>query len=144
MRKTMILPIATVISLLAVIIAITWATGVMDSNAKTVKSEPTSVTGEWHQTENGVDGVYMTASVKPGSIQINMRLRDSEHIYWLGTFSQDEILKQKATVSFSDQDAMASEIFASTDKNKVFSYKDGVLSFKFSMLGQSTVVKLSK
>lgn len=106
---------------------------------------PKSLIGQWYQTENDIDGVEMQASVSSSSIQIDMQFRDSSEMYWMGSFSGTNSPKRRYTIkSQGDSDAMSLSLFGSQDKNKVFKYKNGVISFEFSMLGETTTVKMAK
>lgn len=107
---------------------------------------PESLIGNWYQT-NSENGIFATASVYPSdSIQINLKTRDGSSIYWMGSF---QVSDKKPTDSFTvvskaDPDALAMSIFGSQDSEKTFSYKDGDLSYKFTMLGTTSTVHLSK
>lgn len=106
---------------------------------------PKTLLGGWHQEKRNETGVYMTADIRPGTIQIDMETRSSSSIYWLGGFDTDEDpSKPFETISMGDSDALALELFGSQDKTKKFTYKDGVISFKFKMLGTTTTVSLVK
>jgi hypothetical protein len=137
MRKTL--------AILAAIGSISVLTACGGSHGTSITT-PSSLLGQWYQTQNGINGTYMTATVTSGHIQVNMKTRGSvSQIYWLGTFDTDKgTSKSFKTVSLGDPDAMAMSIFGSADKTKKFEYKNGLLSYKFSMLGSTTTVKLSK
>lgn len=109
-------------------------------------SLPDDFTGKWYQTNAKSTGVNMTAEITAGHIQINNVPRSgTSAIYWLGTFDTDKSTsKAFKTKSLGDQDAMAMSIFASQDETKQFTYKDGVISFKYSILGTTSTVKLAK
>lgn len=135
-----------VIALAFAVVLISSLTG-CGSNDNTSVSAPTSLTGDWHQVANGIDGMYMTATVYPGQIQIWLRSRTDTEIYWMGSFSSEKSpLSSFKTVSLGDQDAMAFSLFGSGDETKTFQYKNGVISFKFSVdaLHKTTTVKLAK
>jgi hypothetical protein len=118
--------------------------GFVDSGTAETK-KTVSLIGEWRQSDSGIPDIYMTAKVDADSIQVNIKMKDSEGIYWLGTFDTDQDLsKPVEIVSQADQDAMKMSIFSSTDKTKVFSYENGYLSYKFSIMGITTTVHLSK
>lgn len=139
MRKTLLVPLAAFAS-----ISLLTACGSDDSKA------PKSFVGDWYQTNSSDNGVYMTASVSANdSIQITMKTRDSSAVYWMGSF---QVSNKKTSDSFkleskADPDAqkwMASSIFGSQDKSKMFEYKNGDISYKFTMLGVTKTVHLSK
>jgi hypothetical protein len=114
-------------------------------NGSAESKNPVSLIGEWHQTDSGIPDIYMTATIDADSIQINMKMKDAAGVYWLGTFNVDEDLsKPVKIVSQADADGMAMSIFSSTDKTKTFFYENGDLSYKFSIMGITTTVHLSK
>lgn len=138
--------IAALLVILAPILVFFMVNGKESSEASPKPENiPTSLIGEWRQTSGGIDGVLMTASVSPGSIQINMESRDSSSIYWLGTFDTDKNPNTSfKTESIGDSDAMSMSIFGSQDKTKLFSYENGKISYKFTMLKTTTTVYLAK
>jgi hypothetical protein len=116
------------------------------AGASTKDDKPKTVNfiGTWHQID-GDPSAVMTAEISFGAIQINLKTRDSSNVYWLGTFDTDMTdVKAFTMISNGDQDAMANMIFASQDSTKKFTYRDGVLSFDFSILGTTTTVHLTK
>lgn len=141
--KTRGWPLA-VISVLVAVLSIAWCVYVLEDGEAQARQAPTTMVGEWHQT--GENASSFIATITPGSIEIVMETRDgSSSIYWLGTFNENQDLsKPFEIVSIGDQDAMRSAIFASSEKTKLFSYKDGTLSYKFSMMGTKSVIHLVK
>lgn len=107
---------------------------------------PKTFAGDWHQVKSGLSGFYMTAEISAGSIQIDLKTRDNtKGHFWLGTFEGDRSTAKPSTfVSVGDQDAMSLEIFASSEKTKKFTYKNGRLSYQFSIMGAETTVYLAK
>lgn len=108
---------------------------------------PSSLIGEWHQTNSNSDG-WMTASISAGSIQVDLRGRDSRSIFWMGSFDTDRKPVGKfKVVSIPDPDAryiMKKSLMASNELKKTFVYNNGDLSFEFSMAGTSKTIHLSK
>lgn len=106
---------------------------------------PTSLVGEWYQV-NAKDGDMLAkASITPGSIQINLDTRDESRVYWLGTFNSDQDTNKTFKVeSKGDPDAMGMSLFGSRDKSKTFTYQDGEISYKFTMMGTTKTVRLAK
>jgi hypothetical protein len=126
-------------------ISVLAACGGSHDNSAGVSKDPVSLIGEWHQTNAEETGVVMKASISPGSIQVNMDTRDQSGIYWLGTFDTDKgTVKGFTTVSKGDPDAMEKSLFGSQSKTKSFTYKDGEISYKLTILGTTTTVRLAK
>jgi hypothetical protein len=118
------------------------------SNDKTTQvaaaTLPESFNGKWHQTK-GMDGIVMDAVVTGESIQINMTFtkNDTTGVFWMGSFDSAQATSG-LMYSLGDQDAMKNMIFASNETTKTFNYKDGDLSFGFSIMGAKTTVHLSR
>jgi hypothetical protein len=107
--------------------------------------------GVYTQTQNDIPNTIMTAVVEDNTIEITLRLDSHEEgdsdvvgTYWAGTFDTGNPTNSFGIVSKGNQEAMSKSLFGSQDPTKTFAYKDGDLSFDFSMLKLSTVVHLSK
>lgn len=112
----------------------------------TSHTTPKTLVGRWVQSNDLDNDVIMKATVSKGNtIQVNMQARDSTSIYWLGSFKSNKNPRSSFNViSRGDQDAMSMSIFGSVDSTKRFKYKNGDLSFEFSMLGTTSTVHLKK
>jgi hypothetical protein len=117
---------------------------------KPIPRKPVSLVGTWHQTK-GMPGVTMTAEVSGDGIQINMHFdRDNiGGIFWMGSFDTSDKTDQSFTVtSMPDPDAkkaLKNSLFGdSVEKTKKFTYKDGEITYEFSMMGVESTVHLSK
>lgn len=119
-----------------------------DASAKNVHDTKTtySLIGKWHQVGTGANGILMEASVSAGAIQINLKTRDDvSNIYWQGTFdTEGDPAGSYEIISQGDPDAMTRSVFGSRDKNKLFDYNNGDLSFKFTMMGTTSTIHLAK
>lgn len=129
---------------LAMGVMLTACGGTADAGSKSPLEVPTSLVGEWYQSNKLDNGVVMQASVHINdTIQVNMKTKDSSSIYWLGSFKSDKNPKTTFHItSKGNQDAMAMSIFASQDGSKRFKYQKGDLSFDFTMLGTTSTVHL--
>jgi hypothetical protein len=110
-------------------------------------SVPESFVGEWDQTNTEIfNGMEMEAQITAGAIQINAESRDGDSsIYWLGTFPGDKsTAKSFKTTSIGDSDAMERSLLGSQDKTKTFEYKDGRITFEFTIMGNTKTVILEK
>jgi len=112
------------------------------------KKSPVSMVGDWVQS-NTEGGVQATATISDvGSIQINLKTRDSSNIYWMGSFdTPKDAAGEFEVVSLADPDAqkvMGSSLFGSQDKSKKFAYRNGELSYEFTMMGTTKKVLLTK
>jgi len=110
---------------------------------------PKSLVGTWYQTNKLDSGVMMQAEIhRGGTIQVNMKTRDSSSIYWMGSFESSKNPRFSfETVSKADPDAqkvLAGSLFGSQDTEKKFKYERGDLSFKFTMMGTTSTIHLRK
>lgn len=82
----------------------------------------------------------MVAHIVNNKIQIDIVDEESASLYWVGTF--DPSTTDGNQVSQGNTEAMDSALLGSQDSTKQFQYKDGKLSFKFSMMGTTRTVNL--
>lgn len=109
------------------------------------ESGPVSLNGTWTQSSSGIPDIKMTASVSDDRISITMNTGSDSGTYWVGSFDTLLTKSQSFTVtSAGDVSAMESDLLASQDSSKVFTYKNGDLSFPFSIMGVSTTVHLQR
>lgn len=109
----------------------------IDPEAPKPNTPPDSYDGVWKSTTNP----SMTATIEGEHIEIMWNTdADTAGLYWVGTFSGlgTEI------PSVGDPKAMGLSFLGSADEVKIFTYKDGVLSFPFKALGISTTVALTR
>lgn len=102
---------------------------------------PVTLDGKWEQT-SGMNGVVMTATIADGKIQIDMAMSNVSGLYWAGTFDANSA--SITIVSKADTNALADDMLASEATSKTFTYKDGDLSYQFSILGMTSTVHLSR
>lgn len=103
---------------------------------------PPSFDGHW-VTVNPTDDGNFEATISNDHIEIlfaGTADDDTTALYWDGTFptSSDKIVSQ------GNVKKMSNALLASQDKTKTFVYKDGELSFPFSMMGVSSTIHLKK
>lgn len=103
--------------------------------------------GTWKQTNSGSDDAYQAAVITADTITINWVSDggDTESIYWVGTFKAPTDDASPYTWA-SARDAAATDVamLASTDDSKEFTYEDGEVSYKASIMGTTTTVRLEK
>lgn len=109
------------------------------------ESGPVSLNGTWTQSSSGIPDIKMTASVSDDKITITMNTGSDSGTYWVGSFDTLLTKSQSFTVtSAGDVSAMESDLLASQDSLKIFTYKNGDLSFPFSIMGVNTTVHLQR
>lgn len=112
------------------------------SQFKSLNKLPPSLDGHWVTVDASEDGNF-EATISGDHIEINFAATkddDTTALYWDGTFpaGSDKIVSQ------GNVKKMSSALLASQDKTKTFDYKNGELSFPFSMMGVSSTVHLKK
>lgn len=119
---------------------------VVDNADASTDNNPSSLIGDWRQTNSSDTGTGFTAEISAGGIQINYPMRDgSGGIFWLGTFDGDHNPSGVFEIkSLGDQDAMALDLLASSEKTKPFTYKNGDLSFGFSVRDLKSTIHMTK
>lgn len=109
------------------------------------ESGPVSLDGTWTQSSSGIPGIKMTATISDNKISIGMNTGSDTGTYWIGSFDTLLTKSQSFTVtSTGDVSAMEGDLLASQDSSKVFTYKNGYLSFPFSIMGVNTTVHLQR
>lgn len=149
MRVRKILISVLVTAALAVVAYV--LTGAFVSDATPGSASNRIITGEYHQVE-GPRGMTFTAVITHGKIQIDQKMEggegDSDYhgVYWSGTFDTDNTSGSFTVVSTANKKKQDASLLGSLDSKKKFTYKDGDLSFPFSMglLGIDTTIHLSK
>lgn len=133
------------ISILAIITGIFMLTGCGSSDG-IVNKNPETLIGGWYQTNSKQTGTNMTADIDAGGIQINMSTRDgSGGIFWLGTFDGTHHPSGSFKIlSHGDTQAMSNMLLASNEKTKIFSYKNGVITFGFSIMHVKSTIRMEK
>jgi len=95
------------------------------------------LTGTWHQSDDGE--MRMTADISNGHIEIMLHSNAISGLYWGGSF-----LPGDTTRSTFDITSNADEIGLSQNPTKIFKYKDGQLSYEFTMLGKTRLIHLTR
>lgn len=102
----------------------------------------TSLTGVWVSTAK--DG-GMTASVQNNMITVNWQTKDTTALYWAGTFQNTVVGSGPMDIeSKSDPVAMDGGLMTSTDKTKIFTYKNGEISFKVTVMRVESTVRMKR
>lgn len=107
--------------------------------ANTSMRYPVDLSGTWHQTTADHSKMNMVAEITDDHIQITMYMNDFHGLYWDGSFDTS-----KSTTNSFKITSVSEEQVLSQDKTKIFTYKNGELSYQFTMLGQTNTVHLSK
>jgi hypothetical protein len=110
-------------------------------------AEVPDLTGSWKQSNSGSEDAYQAATISGDTISINWVSDggDTESVYWVGTFTPPADGTSPYTwTSARDAAATDSALLASMDDTKEFTVEDGELSYKASLMGTTTTVRLEK
>jgi len=102
--------------------------------------EPVSLSGDWSYDS---EGFSFSGEVVGDEITLNLIAQDSTGLYWTGTFAS-EATDGEVITSDADTDALAVSLFGSSDPTKDFTFKDGKLTFEFTIMGTTSTVALSQ
>lgn len=105
----------------------------------------TDLTGTWVSENN--DGSYHEAVITENTIEINWVSDNGEtkSIYWIGTYSAPtEPVTEYSWTSERDKEKTDTALLASTDDTKVFTYKNGILSYEASAMGTTATMNLER
>jgi len=95
------------------------------------------LSGTWRQSD--VDDVRMTAEISNGHIEIKMYSNVVNGLYWGGTFVPSNTSQESFDIT-----STADETGLSQNTTKIFNYKDGQLSYEFTMLGKTRLIHLTR
>lgn len=105
------------------------------------------LTGTWKQSNSASEDSYQQATITADTITIDWVSDggDTTSTYWVGTFKAPTNASEAHTLT-SKRDAKATDsaLLASTDDTKEFTYEDDTISYKVSMMGSTTTVKMKK
>jgi hypothetical protein len=104
---------------------------------------PVDLTGVWVQTD-GTSHEGMTAEIGHGQIVIALQLGARTGTYWDGSFDYDQIRPDTTSFTVVSQSSHPVSPFASKLSTKSFTYKDGVLSYDFTIVGTERTIKMRK
>lgn len=108
--------------------------------AQPSSTEPVDLNGDWSYSS---DSVNFEATVKGEQIQMNLIMDNSEGLYWSGSFSTDA-LNGDTIVSYADVEALDASMLGSGDEQKNFVFKDGALTFSFTIVGVTQNIVLTR
>jgi hypothetical protein len=148
MRTRTLLAISAIIALLGGVVSYFLVANAVAETTSEKPKTPVSLVGKWVQT-NGTGDILAEATISDvGSVQIDLKTRDSSSIYWMGSFdTTKDASKPFTVVSLADPDAqkaMAKSLFGSQDKTKELAYENGELSYEFTMMGTTSTVRLTR
>jgi hypothetical protein len=105
-----------------------------------VVNKPVDLAGVWrddvHQFYGTVANNELTVSYTIGP--------DSVSLYWQGSFDSKSVTNNQVIHSIGNQADMASVLYASSDTTKDFIYRDNQIIFNYTILGQTTTIKMKR
>lgn len=102
----------------------------------TIHITPATLNGTWHQSSDDSSPVNMTAEITDNHIRIMMDSNTISGLYWDGTFESNPVATTFEVASATDSNEL------SQDSVKTFTYKNGELSYPFSMMGKTYTIRL--
>lgn len=142
MKKTVITSFCSFAFLIGIVALIFVVSGANNSNGDSLTlstKAPVNLSGSWHDRSNSLP-VNMVAEIDGNHIQILMSSDLANGIlYWDGTFDTHENTSDSfRVVSNMDEQGLSQQT------TKTFTYKNGDLSYDFTMLGKDYTVHLSR
>lgn len=148
MRKFLI-PLASVVTI--AIIGFLLATSVIEDGTARATTSNNILTGDYHQVKNKDASTQFSATIREGEIKIVLLMDSGEEgdadaagTYWAGTFDTSNTSDVFQVLSQGDTETMSYSVLGSQDKTKVFEYDNGILSFRFTVMGITETIYLSK
>ncbi len=108
---------------------------------------PIDLVGDWKQTNSEADDAWQAATITDSGIEVYWVTDngDTRSLYWAGTFAVPQDAGDSFTVtSENDHEKTDAAMLASSDDTKVFSFRDGELSYEVSALGTTTTVRIAR
>ena len=105
------------------------------------------LTGQWKQVNSNSKDSWQSAIITADTIEVYWVSDGGEttSLYWAGTYVAPTVAEGPYTwTSVNDKEKTDVAMLASGDDTKVFTYKNGQLSYSVSALGTTTTVKLEK
>lgn len=104
------------------------------------------LTGVWTDISDADESGEIQATITDDTIEVMFDMHDlGEYLYWAGTFEAPTDADEPYTwTSVADQDALSTAILGSVDAEKVFTYKDGQISFDMTVDGETCTIYMEK
>ena len=100
--------------------------------------------GTWVATKEDSFGRKAKVVIKKKVIKVYWVTDSSKTLYWYGSWNPKKKKGKYICKSENNHDKTNLELFASGDDYKKFTYKDGIISFKSSMMGTTDTIKVKK
>lgn len=111
------------------------------------KDEKLSLIGTWKQTNSESEDSYQKAVISEDSIEVYW-VSDggaTEALYWAGTYEEATTNdKEYVWSSVNDTEKTSVAIMASDAESKEFRYKNGVISYSLTALGETMTVEMER
>jgi len=106
---------------------------------------PADLTGEWKQSNANSPDSYQAATIAADSIEVNWVTDNGNttSLFWAGSYAAPTSPGAFTWESQNDTSKTDGAMLASSDPTKTFSYDDGVVSYKVSLMGTTTTVELT-
>lgn len=107
-------------------------------------TNPVSFNGPWQAKLNDAT---LNATITGDGIEIHWVTSQTDAIYWKGTFPAPPNVTHGSTftiVSVGDTATMEESLLASQDESKAFTFDNGKLKFKMTVMGVTQMVELEQ
>ncbi len=113
---------------------------------ETIIEDTTDLAGNWVEKDFESRESYMFGTVTDTDIELYWCLNKGEFVflYWAGTYTPPTEPGAFSWTSANDTSRTSSEMFTSSDPEKVFEYADGVITYSQSALGETRTVSMIK
>ena len=128
--------------LLLLILLIVLCMGCLYHNKAYAKGK--NFSGTWVATKEDSFGRKAKVIIKKDIIKVYWITDSSKTLYWYGSWEPKKKKGKYVCKSENDHDKTDLQLFASGDDYKKFTYKDGIISFKSSMMGTTDTIKVKK
>jgi len=106
---------------------------------------PLDLSSEWKQSNSNSEDYYQVATIKDNIIEIYhvSDKGETKSLYWVGSVIAPKTSEEPYVwESKNDHSRTDKSLLGSLDDTKTMTYENGILSYKFSIVGTTTTVKL--
>lgn len=111
-------------------------------------AEPLDLTGHWKQVNSATaEESWMEAQIADGVVEVHLVYDggDTKSLFWAGTYlAPTEPGESYSWESQNDHTKTDGSILGSSSETKTFTYADGQLSWEFSMMGTTSVIRAER
>lgn len=128
--------------LLVVLITLTLGLALSACGGSAEPATPADLSGDWSAKEP----ISMWATITEDEISVYWfdEAAESKSLYWAGSYTPPTEPGEFSWTSINDKDQTDSALLASGVDEKVFTYKDGEISYSVTRMGTTSTVRLKR